>query len=205
MKRVVADPQIYGVLAEFDNPQALLDAARAAHREGYRLMDGYSPFPVHGLSDAIGFHKTRLPLVVLIGGIIGAVGGFFMQWYATVVSYPINIGGRPLNSWPAYIPITFETTVLCAGLAAVLGMLALNGLPQPYHPLFNMPRFELASRAAFFLCIKSTDPKFEVSATRQFLLTLKPTSLGIVPHARVAPTVPVDPRKPGTAKDPSAH
>jgi len=197
-----SDPRIYGILAEFNDPQALLEVAHRARAEGYRMMDAYTPFPIHGLSDAIGFHRTRLPLIVLIGGIIGCVGGYFMQWYANVVAYPINIGGRPYNSWPAWIPITVELTVLCAGIAAVLGMLALNGLPTPYHPLFNMPRFELASRTHFFFCIKSTDPKFDPQATRAFLLTLNPTSLALVPRGRVLPSVPVDPRQPGHIEEP---
>jgi hypothetical protein len=196
------DPHIYGVLAEFDDPQAVLAAAKRARAEGYRMMDAYTPFPIHGLSDAIGFHKTRLPLIVLIGGVIGCVGGYLMQWYANVVAYPINIAGRPYNSWPAWIPITFEMTVLCAGLAAVLGMLALNGLPTPYHPLFNMPRFELASRTHFFFCIKSTDPKFDAHATRVFLLSMRPTSLALVPRGRVEPSIPVDPRQPGNIEEP---
>ncbi|HEV8379385.1 MAG TPA: DUF3341 domain-containing protein [Tepidisphaeraceae bacterium] len=176
-----ADRRIYGLLAEFDEPHALLEAARRAREAGYTRMEAYTPFPVHGLAAALGFGHTRLPFIVLIGGIVGAVGGFFMQWYASVVSYPINIAGRPLNSWPAFIVITFELTILCAGLAAVLGMLALNGLPQPYHPLFNIPRFELASRSAFFLSLQRRDPRFDLVETRRFLEGLNPKAIYEVP------------------------
>jgi hypothetical protein len=163
---------IYGMMAEFDAPAELLKAVERARGEGYRELNAYSPFPVHGLAEALGFERTRLPLVVLCGGVLGCVGGFLLQYYASVIDYPLNIGGRPLNSWPAFIPVTFECTILAAGLAAVLGMLGLNGLPMPYHPVFNVPRFELASRTHFFLCVKATDPKFDRQATRRFLETL---------------------------------
>jgi Protein of unknown function (DUF3341) len=169
-----ARPSIYGLMAEFDNPEHLLEAAHRAHAEGYRRMDAYSPFPVAGLAEMIGFHRTRLPLVVLLGGIAGGLGGYLLQYYTAVLDYPLNVGGRPLHSWPAFIPVTFEMTVLVAALAAVLGMLALNGLPMPYHPVFNVPRFELASRNLFFLCIEATDPRFDVERTRQFLESLGP-------------------------------
>ena len=145
---------IYGLMAEFDGPEALLEAARRSFTEGYRRMDAYSPFPVDGLAEAIGFHKTRLPLLVLIGGIIGCAGGFYLQYWAAVIDYPLNIGGRPLNSWPMFIPVTFELTILVAGLTAVLGLLALNGLPMPYHPVFNVERFQLATRNRFF-CVSN--------------------------------------------------
>jgi hypothetical protein len=169
-----ARPSIYGVMAEFESPGDLLDAAGRAYEEGYRRMDAYSPFPVHGLAEAIGFHRTRLPLLVFLGGIAGCVGGYFLQYWISAIDYPLNIGGRPLNSWPAFIPVTFELTILLAALVAVLGMLALNRLPMPYHPVFNVPAFELASRNRFFLCIESIDPKFERGETKQFLDSLKP-------------------------------
>src|SRR5262249_18700497 len=162
---VMADTlPIYGLLAEFDNPTDLLRAATAAHAAGYRKMDAYSPFPVEGLAEALGFHHTRLPLVGFLGGLAGCVGGFFIQYYAAVLSYPGNVGGRPLNSWPSFIPITFELTVLIAALSAVLGLLGLNRLPMPYHPVFHVPRFALATRDRFFLCIEAADPGFHPEA-----------------------------------------
>jgi hypothetical protein len=168
------DSAAYGLLAEFATPEELLRAAERAYADGYRRMDAYSPFPVHGLAEAIGFHANRLPLLVLLGGILGAGAGFGSQYYAAVIDYPINVGGRPFNSWPSFIPITFEVTILVAALTAVLGMLALNGLPQPYHPVFNAPRFALATRDRFFLCIEAADPRFDPAATRRFLEGLSP-------------------------------
>jgi Protein of unknown function (DUF3341) len=162
---------LYGLMGEFDSPETLLTAARGAFAEGFRKMDAYSPFPVDGLAEALGFRRTLVPLVVLIGGIIGCIGGFFLQYWVSVIDYPINVGGRPLNSWPSFIPVTFELTILLAALSAFFAVLALNGLPMPYHPVFNVDRFELASRSRFFLCIESSDPKFDRDNTRRFLET----------------------------------
>jgi hypothetical protein len=156
-------------MAEFENPDALLAAARRAFDEGFRKMDAYTPFPVEGLAEAIGFHRTRVPLIVLIGGILGCLGGFCLQYWIAVIDYPINIGGRPLNSWPSFIPVTFELTILIAALSAFFAVLALNGLPMPYHPVFNVDRFELASRSRFFIFIEARDPKFDRDQTGKFL------------------------------------
>src|SRR5207244_8730306 len=172
--------RLYGLMAEFDEPTTIVVAARRAHEEGYRRMDAYSPFPIEELTEAIGFTHTKLPLIVLIGGIVGCLGGFTLCYWVSAIAYPLNIGGRPLNSWPAFIPVTFECTILLAALAAVLGMLALNGLPQPYHPVFNVPSFALASRDRFFLCIEAADPKFDISRTRAFLEGLGPRAISEV-------------------------
>ena len=175
-------PPIYGVMAEFDNPTALVNATRRAREEGYRKLDAYSPFPIEELSEALHLHKNRLPLIVLIGGITGLLTGYLMQYYVTVYNFPINVGGRPLHSWPAYIIITFELTVLFAGVAAVFGLLGLCGLPMPYHPVFNVPRFALASRNRFFLCIEATDPLFDRRTTCEFLESLEASEVSEVAH-----------------------
>ena len=172
---------IYGVIAEFTNPQDLLDAANKARDEGFTEMDAFSPFPIHGMSEAVGFSKTRLSTIVLTMGLLGGLGGFFMCWYANVIAYPLNIGGKPLNSWPAWIPIAFECAILLAALGAVFGMLALNGLPMPYHPVFNVRRFDQASRDKFFLVIQARDPKFNLDEVRNFLDTLHPREIVDVP------------------------
>ncbi len=166
-------PPLYGIMAEFDNPSDLVAAARRTHEAGYRRINGYSPYPIEELTEAIGFTRTTLPLIVLVGGILGGLGGFFMQYWMEVIDYPINVGGKPFNSWPAFIPITFECTILCAAFAAVFGMLALNKLPQPYHPVFNAPNFALATRDSFFLVIESKDPKFDHDEAMRFLKSLE--------------------------------
>jgi hypothetical protein len=171
---------IYGLIAEFDTPQALVDAAREAYEYGYRRMDAYSPFPIEGLAEHLGFGYNRLPWLVLIGGVFGACAGFGLAYWTSVIDYPINVAGRPFNSWPAFIPITFETTILFAALTAVLGMLALNGLPMPYHPIFNAPRFALASKDRFFLCIESKDMMFDYDKTQRFLQRLGPENVSDV-------------------------
>ena len=165
----MAAAETFGLLAEFTEADALVSAAQSVHQAGYRDFEAYSPMPVEGLGDAIGFRRTRMPLVVLLGGIVGGISGYAMQYYLSVIAYPLNIGGRPLHSWPAFIPVTFEMTVLGAALAAVLGMLAMNGLPRPHHPLFGVPQFDRATRDRFFLCILRRDPQFHEATTRQFL------------------------------------
>jgi hypothetical protein len=177
---VARRPNIYGVMAEFDDPNALVAATYRAHYEGYRKMDAYSPFPIEELHDALGEHHSKLPLIVLIGGIVGCIGGYALQYWAASMAYPINVGGKPLNAWPMFIPVTFECMILGAALSAVLGMLALNGLPMPYHPVFNIPRFALATRNKFFLCIEARDPQFDLEKTRGFLETLGPREVTTV-------------------------
>jgi hypothetical protein len=171
---------IYGLMAEFAGEKEILAAARAAHAGGYRRMDAFTPFPIDGLAENLGRKKSRVPLIVLIGGICGGIGGYFMEWYANVISYPLNIAGRPYNSWPAFVPITFELTILCAALAGFIGMFMLNHLPEPYHPVFNVPEFSRASTDKFFLCIESSDPQFDLATTQKFLESLNPSLISEV-------------------------
>ena len=160
---------LYGVLAEFGTPKTLLVAAQMAYAEGYRKMDAYSPYPIDGLAEAIGFEKTRVPLVVLIGGIIGGGTAYGMQYYSAVWDYPLNVGGRPLHSWPAFIPITFELTILGAALACVFGMLALNGLPRLHHPIFNTPGFTAGNASHAFLCISAINTAYDPAKAADLL------------------------------------
>ena len=168
-------PRLYGLMAEFETPQELVDAAAKTREAGFTKMDAYTPYPIEALTEALDIHDHRLPAVVLGGGILGAIAGYGLCWWTSVIAYPINVGGKPFHSAPAFIIPTFETTILFAAFAAVLGMLALNGLPMPYHPVFNTPRFALASRDRFFLCIEAKDPKFDHDGTWAFLTTLGPT------------------------------
>ena len=171
---------VYGLLAEFDSSTELLAAAEQVTAAGYTRTDAFSPFPIHGLADAIGFEERTVAPVILVGGIIGALGGFGLQYWSQVIAYPMNIGGRPEYSWVSWIPATFEMTILFAAFAAVFGMLAMNGLPQPYHPVFNAPSFALASQERFFLVIEATDPKFDAEKTRAFLAGLRPNGVVVV-------------------------
>ena len=171
----------YGMMAEFDSVNALVDAANRTREAGYKKIDAYSPFPVEGLAEAIGFHHDEVPLVVLIGALLGGLGGYLLQYWISVVSYPINVGGKPYHSWPAFIVVTFEMTILFGGIFAVFGMLALNGLPMPYHPVFNVPRFAFATKDRFFLIVFSSDPKYKPDEVRRFLDSLAPRSVSEVP------------------------
>ena len=175
-------PDLYGMMAEFETPTELVHAARAAREAGYRKIDAFSPFPVEELDDVLDLHDRRLPLLVLIGGLLGGLAGYALQYWTSVHAYPLNVGGRPLHSWPSFVPVTFEMTILGAALSVVLGMLAVNGLPMPYHPVFNVPRFALSSRDRFFLCIKATDPLFDRDATRRFFERLVPRQVSEVEH-----------------------
>lgn len=173
---------IYGMMAEFDNPTDLVKATEHAYAAGYRKMDAYSPYPIEELSDALGFRKNRVPLVVLVGGILGGLSGYLLQYWVSAVSFPINVGGRPYHSWPAFIIVTFEMTILFGGISAVVGMLALNGLPMPYHPVFNNSRFTSVTRDRFFLCIEAADPKFDLVSTGSFLMGQKAIDVTEVSH-----------------------
>jgi Protein of unknown function (DUF3341) len=173
---------LYGVAGEFDDATALVQVTNRVREAGYTRMDAYTPFPVEGLIEAMPGRPTILPYIVLAGGLLGMVGGFGMQYWCLAVDYPFNVGGRPVFSWPMFIPVTFELTILSASLAAVLGMLALNGLPMPYHPLFHLPRFALASRDRFFLCVMANDPKFNAQETARFLTELGARNVTEVPQ-----------------------
>ncbi|HEY2457151.1 MAG TPA: DUF3341 domain-containing protein [Candidatus Acidoferrum sp.] len=163
---------IHGVMGEFETPEQILAAAKAARAAGYKHIEAYTPIPVEGLSEEIGFRWTAVPLITLIGGLGGGLTGFGLQYWCAAITYPMNIAGRPLNSWPAFIPVTFELTVLGASIFAVVGMLALNRLPQPYHPVFNVERFSRASTDRFFLCIEARDPQFNPAESARFLQSL---------------------------------
>ena len=175
---------LYGLLVRFDTPEALVAAARRAREAGYRRLDAYSPFPVRGLSRALGLRKPGVSVLVLLGGITGGSLGYFLQYWISAVAYPLNVGGRPYHSWPSFIPVAFEMTVLFAALSAVIGLLALNGLPRPHHPIFGAPGFDRASTDAFFLCIESADPMFDPNGTRDFLAALNPVAVAAVPEDR---------------------
>src|SRR3954453_3515892 len=171
---------LYGLMAEFESSTDILVAAKKAYAAGYRKMDAYSPQPVHGLAEAIGFEKNQVALVCLVGGLLGLATAYALQYWINLIAYPLNIGGRPFHSWPSFIIVTFELTILFGGLAAALGMLAMNGLPMPYHPVFNVPTFAFAPRDRFFLGIDSIDPKFDMSVPRRFLEELQPHSISEV-------------------------
>ena len=177
----MSDSPIYGLMAEFDSAKELVAAAHKTREAGYQKIDAYSPFPIEGLAEAIGFHKNNVALVVLIGGLIGGISAYAFQYWVAAITYPVNIGGRPFHSWPSFIIVTFELTILFAGLSAAIGMIALNGLPMPYHPVFNVPEFAKASGNKFFLIVFSSDPKYDAARTRSFLADLTPRMIAEVP------------------------
>jgi hypothetical protein len=168
------EPRLFGLLVEFGNQEALLEATRRIRASGYEKLDAYTPYPVEGLAEELGFRSTKVPLVVLTGGILGGGGGYFLQYWLNVLDYPLNVGGRPVNSIPSWVIVTFELTILTAAIFAVLGMLALNRLPMPHHPVFNVPEFALASTNRFFLAVEAADPRFDPEGTRDFLSSLGP-------------------------------
>ncbi|HJZ58567.1 MAG TPA: DUF3341 domain-containing protein [Gemmataceae bacterium] len=183
------EPRLYGLLAEYDNPDALVAAIKRAREAGYTKLDGYTPYGVAEVCDALGFKYSEMSTVMLCGGLIGATCGFIMQWWTNAIDYPINVAGRAtlepfkwLDGWPSYIPITFETGILTCALTGLFGLLAVCGLPRPHHPLFNVPRFAAVTRDRFFLTVEATDPKFDLAATKDFLLGLQPLSVAEVPE-----------------------
>ena len=175
----MTDPR-WALMAEYETAEDLVAAAQAAHDAGYRHAEAYAPYAVEGLAEAVGFRRSRIPALVLIGGLVGGAGGYFLQWYAAVRSYPENIGGRPLHSWPMFIPVTFEMIVLFAALAAFVAVLAGNGLPRLSHPIFDAPDFDLASRNRFFLCLRTDDPAFDEARARELLSTRSPLRIAEV-------------------------
>lgn len=184
---MITTPAIWGLLAEFDSPEAILAAARRVRLAGYGHFDAHTPYPVDGLATELGMRRSRIGSVVLIGGIVGAAVGFWMQFYSMAIDYPLNVGGKPLNSWPGFIPITFEVLILVAALSAFLGMLFLNGLPQPHHPLFGVPQFSRASQDRFFISIEAADPLFDLEETTRLLVSLQPLG-GVIVVPETEPT-----------------
>ncbi len=180
MHKVTQGSTLFGMAAEFDSVQDILWAAKEARAAGFTRMDAYTPFPIHGLDDAIGFRDSRVKWIIFFSGLFGGCFGLWLQWWVSTQAYPVNVGGKPFFSWPAFVPVTFECTILLASFGAFFGMLALNGLPKPYHPIFNAKNFELASQNRFFLCIEGDDPKFDVSETRSFLESLEPLTISEV-------------------------
>ena len=169
---------VYGLLAEFNTPSELVHATEMAHRAGYRRMECYTPYPVEEAAEAIGFHRNEVPLLTLVGGLMGLSAMFVLEVWVSVLAYPLNIGGRPLYSWPAFIVPAYEWTILGAGLSAAFGMLALNGLPALYHPLFNAPNFrDGATTDKFFLCLEALDPKFDLIEAKAYLQSFQPASV----------------------------
>ncbi|WFB37009.1 DUF3341 domain-containing protein [Kiritimatiellota bacterium B12222] len=173
----------YGVVAEFADADTVLKAALKASEAGYTVMEAYSPVPVHGLDEALGRKRSILPWMVFAGGTFGCLGGLGMQYWMAVVNYPWNVGGRPTFSWPAFIPVTFELTILCSALTAVIGMFALNGLPRPHHPIFNTPNFDRSTLDHYFLCIEAKDPKFDESGVTAFLNEFSPEAVNTITDA----------------------